>query len=756
MKLSKSLVAIVLILSMLLACVPVFGATLKAPIAELYVPEEGLALTSTATGVSGENLKIVLGSASVTALGISHSYTTETWVNDNNGLAGSAYDGLVISGTTKLSDNDKKTAPNGTIAEFTFTNVPLSRVSYRSNNGMSFCIAYKDLADRKYVSNVKVWDTATSSAVDYDGEIDVTKFQSATGSSYGYTVPTNFRIDRGSWTGYQNIDTGAFPENTIFITEINMTEQVNNAGTVEKSTIGTYQYRYNAQGEFGVYVPEVSGTYYAYGLRGYHSNGGSRGSKVLIHTSAIDENNQVVVTSASSTFSGNVGASSATGHSAFWCADDSAVKYTLTKGVPFTVVRQSGGTYDRLIGVALVPAKIDGSNPMLDVTDTTWTHANLPSQSKLELLEEITAGQMKNEAVTATVNGVETVVPAMAARIKGYDYVSSLPAISKVDLKGHAISGATVFDALVTATSPVEGNEEGYVPYNTATDGIAKGGLTTKYAVMVNGKTCLNIDQTLIKDGDVIETKAFSIDNFNPQVAGMVANNPKLITGMTLSGSTLLHAFDTAKMTELGLMQDGDYTDLNGFMLTGYIYPRNTSRWQGVAPNLDYDKSKIYYDGIRWTYRVPTGSQAAGYYLPIEEDRQKVTVTSVLNDALLENGTLHHPYKVTNAAGNISYDYLGENLWFVNKNTTNDVTVDKDVNSGRFVLSTDGSKLISVFVITYAEDGSIAKSEVSEVYLDWKTPYVGEAKENQTVFVWGARALEGTTMNPLTQPLFFK
>ena len=761
MKLSKSLVATVLVLCMLLATMPVMGAVLQEPITELYVPAEGMNLTTGNTGVNGQHWKIVINSSSVTELGISHSYASETWVNSNGALTGSAYDGLVLSGTTKMSATDLANAVDGAVVEFTFNKAPLSRVSYRPGNAMSFCIDFAELATGKYISNVKIWDAEKGEAVDYDGrQLTKTSFM-YNGSSYcGYSKPTNFRVDRGTWTGYHPIDTGVFPENTIFITDINMTARENSSASIEKTTIGKYHYRYSSNGtastgEFGVYVPEVSGTYYAYGLRGYHSNGGSRDSKVSIHTSLVGADNKVVVSSAVSAFTGANGVdTSKIGHSAFWCADANATQYKLTKGVPFMVVREHGGTYDRFIALALVPAKADGTNPMLDVTDSTWTYANLPSQENLLRMENLTAGQVKGEDVTVTVNGVETIVPATAARIKDYGYLSTLPAISKVDLKGHAISEATVFDALVTATSPVEGNEEGYVPYNTATDGIAKGGLTTKYAVEVNGKTCLNIDQTLIKDGDVIETKAFTIDNFNPQVAGMVANNPRLVSGLAYSGTNVLHAFDTAKLTELGLMQDGDYTDIDGCMLTGYIYPRNTSRWQGVAPNLDYNKSKIYYDGVRLMYRVPTGNLSAGYYLPIAEDRHKLTHTERLDDVMLENGTLHHPYKVTSAAGSMAYDYFGENLWFVNTQTTNKVALDMDEESGRFVLSTDGAKLLTIFVITYDENGAITKKEMKkETYICWDKPYVGEIAENQTVYVWDTKALEGTNMKPLMQPI---
>ena len=754
MKLSKRIAAVVLVLSMLLATMPVMGAVLQNPITELYVPEEGMNLTTGITGVNGQHWKVIIASSSVEAMGISHSYASETWVNSNGALTGSAYDGLVLSGTTKMSATDLGKVVDGAVVEFTFNKAPLSRVSYRPGNAMSFCIDFAELATGKYISNVKIWDAEKGEAVDYDGrQLTKTSFM-YNGSSYcGYSKPTNFRVDRGTWTGYQTVDTGVFPENTIFITEINMTEQVNNIGTVEKSTIGTYQYRYNAQGEFGVYVPQVSGTYYAYALRGYHSNGGSRGSKVLIHTSAIDENNQVVVTSASATFTGNVGASSATGHSAFWCADVNATKYNLTAGVPFTVIRQSGGTYDRLIGVALVPAKADGSNPLLDVTDSTWTYNNLPSQTELELLEDITAGQINGDTITVTVNGVETVVPANAARVKGYDYVSTLPAISKVDLKGHAISSATVFDALVTATSPVAGNEDGYMPYDVAADGITQGGLTNNYAVVVNGKTCFNIDQTVIKNGDVIETKAFAPDNFVPQKAGTAVNAGVMNNFNNAGNPGLQYGLLSAKLTELGLLSGTtaeDYKTLDNCMLTGYMVPRYTAaRWGTVAPNLDYDNSRIYFDGVRLMYR---GS--SNYYYAQVEDRQKVTYTASLDESLLNNGTIHHPYRISGAAGNVANDYLGNDLWFANNKTTNAVVVDKDADSGRFVLSTDGSKLLTLFVITCDENGAITKKEIKkEVYICWNKPYVGEAKENQTIYVWGARALEGTTMKPLMQPI---
>ena len=751
MRLSKSLIAVALVLCMIFAVMPAFGATIYAPVTEIQVPVEGMALTSTAAGTNGSHWKIVIGSSGVQALGISHSYTSETWVNNNGPLTGTVFDGLVISGTAALSDADREAAPDKTVVEFTFTNMPLTRVSYRSGNAMSFCVAYDGLADRKYVSNVKIWDAEKKEAVEFDGTLSIEQFKNSEGSRYSYSKPTNLRLDRGTWRDTMPVDTGAFPENTIFITERNMTAQETNTGSVESSNIGEYTYRYNARGEFGIYVPAVSGTYYAYALRGYHSSGGSRDSKISVHTSLIDTNNQMIVSSGTSLFSGANGAdTSKTGHSAFWCADAYATKYKLTKGVPFMVVREKGGSYDRLIGVALVPAKADGTNPMLDVTDSTWTYANLPVQAKLELMEKTTAGQVSlGNTVTVFVNGVETVVPAMAARIKGYDYADSLPKLSKLDLKGHAISGATVLDALLTATSPVAGNEKGYASYDVVNDGITKGGLTNKYAVVVNGKTCLDIDQTELKQFDVIETRAFAPDNFVPQVAGMASNNPKLLIGFSNSGSNgLQYGFDIEKLAGLGLFADGNYTDLDGCMLSGYLYPRYVEeRWGTVAPNLDYDKSKIYFDGIHLMYR---GS--GDYYYADATDRSKVTSTHSLDEVLLENGTLHHPYKVTDAAGEIYYDYYGENLWFLNNKTENNVVADVDKESGRFVLTTDGAKLFTLFVVTYAEDGTVEKVErKNDIYINWTSPYVGELKENQAIFAWDTNVLDGTTFSPLME-----
>ena len=752
MKLCKSFIAVMLVLCMLFSVMPAFGATIYAPVTEINVPVEGVELSATAAGTNGSHWKIVIGSSGVQALGISHSYTSETWVNNNGPLTGTVFDGLVISGTTALSDADREAAPDKTVVEFTFTNMPLTRVSYRSGNAMSFCVAYDSLADRKYVSNVKIWDDETKTAVAYDGELSTDQFKNASGSRYSYTKPTNFRVDRGSWSDVLPIDTGVFPENTIFITEINMTEQENNPGSVEASTIGKYSYRCNAQGEFGIYVPKVSGTYYAYALRGYHSNGGSRDSKVSVHTSLIDTNNKLAVSSGTSMFSGSNGVdASKSGHSAFWCADANATQYKLTKGVPFMVVREKGGSYDRLIGIALVPAKKDGTNPMLDVTDSAWTYTNLPDQTKLQLMEKTTAGQLVGESVTVFVNGVETVVPAMAARTLGYDYAASLPKLSKTDLKGHAISGATVLDALVTATSPVAGNEKGYAPYDVVQDGITQGGLTNKYAVVVNGKTCLNIDQTELKQFDVIETRAFAPDNFVPQAFGMGTDKSKLSVGFSSSGSNgLQYGFDTEKLTELGLFADGNYTDLDGCMLSGYLYPRYVAaRWGTVAPNLDYDNSKIYFDGIRLMYRGTDD-----YYYANVEDRSKVTFTHSLEDVLLENGTLHHPYKITDAAGEIYYDYYGENLWFLNNNTQNNVVTDIDRESGRFVLSTDGSNLFTLYVISYAQDGSVDTiDKKEEVYISWNAPYIGTIQENQKIFVWNAKAMEDPSFHPLTKPL---
>lgn len=751
-KLSKSLMATVLVLCMLLSVVPVLGATIdipNMPITEINVPAEGLSLKTSAVGVNGTNWKMVISNTYTSRLGISHSYTSETWVNNNGSLEGSAYYGLVLSGKTKLSDEDFGNALEGKVVEFTFTNVPLSRVSYRSGNAMSLCLSYEDLANRKYVSGVKIKD-AEGNIVDYDGALTSDNFK-YNGSSYAaFSAPSEFRIDRGTWSGYIQVDTGAFPENTIFIATNNMTK-VDSANAYVETQAGL-TYNVNAEGDFGVYVPKVSGKYYVYGLRSHYASGDTgRTSKVFIATNTI-EHNVLTEEAAYSVFSGSVGSSStATGCSFFWCADANNSVYTLTKDVPFIVRRHKGANYDRLAGLALVPAKLDGTNPMLDVDDSAWTYADLPDQTKLEKLEGLTAGQIKNQPVIVTVNGVSTTVPAFAARIKGYDYTDESKKINRYDLKGCAVSSATVFDALLTATSPVAGNTDGYMPYDVTTDGITLGGLSKKYAVVVNGKTCLNIDQMLIKNGDVIETKAFAPDNFVPLLVGFASDDPKLMSGLSNAGSSIgiQYGLNSTTLTNYGILSNNNYAALDGCMLTGYLSPRNTTRWTSVAPNLDFNNSKVYFDGVRLMYR---GSSY--YYYAIESDRQKVTITSSAEEALVGNGTVHHPYKITTATNNVLYDYTAKDLWLVNNQTQNNVVLDVDKSNGRFSLTTDGSKLVTLFIITYAEDGSIEEKEIkNDVYISWTTPYIGEVNANQTIYVWNAKALEGTAMIPLTAPI---
>lgn len=759
MKLSKSLIATVLVLCMLLSAIPVFGGTINVPITEFFVPEEGLELKCAASGTDGYNLKFVLSSADVQALGISHSYTDETFVNASN----SVYDGLVLSGTIAVPDDkvsaDMKEgtgAGNPAVTHITFTNIPLTRVSYRKNNGLSFGIERADLWDPQYISDVKVWDTEAGTSVPYTGTLTQSNFKNTVKNTWYdgmYVNMTSFRVDRGTWNGVHKFNTGVFPDGTMFITTKNLTRTV--LTTENDATTAGLSVRMNAKGDFGVYMPQKTGDYYIYALRHHYSGGdGARGSKFALAKATVT-NNQISDNTVGYEFVGSTGASSAEGHSFFWLADKNHSKTTLTEGVPFLIRRHQLNSYDRLAAIALVPAKADGTDPMLDITDSTWTYANLPTQADLEFMEKHTAPKLNVGSVTVTVNGVETVVPVMAARQNGHDY-DKAPWISKYDQKGHAIYGATVIDALVTATSPVADNEDGYMPYDITTDNITNGAAPSKYAILLNGKSCYKADQTLIKDGDVIETRAFDFTNFTPVVAGLPGYGGHIISNLSHAGAPGLQyqVNYTNLMTAIpGAFAEGDArSNLDGCMLTGYLVPRITTRWTNIAPNLDAT-SRIYYDGINLYFRNKNGDNTDSYYYAYEEDKDKVKNYASAADVLLENNTKHHPYRVTSQPGNMSYDYSGAALWFANKLTTNELKLDKGDVSGRFVLTTDGSKLFNLFKITYNEDGSIKQSEIEEVYITWQKGYVDEVEENQVIYVWGTKALEGTTMQALMQPI---
>ena len=773
MKLSKSLIATVLVLCMLLSVMPVFGATVSMPITEINVPAEGLEIKASAMGVNGSHWKIVVSNTYTSKMGISHDYTKETWVNSNNALTGSSYDGLVLSGKTKISNSDFASAITGAVCEFTFTNVPISRVSYRPSNAMSFCLSYADLASGKYISDVKVKD-AEGNIVDYDGALTVTNFK-YNGSSYtAFTAPTEFRVDRGTWDGFATIDTGVFPENTIFINAYNL--EKTDLATTNEDTHGGILIRRDGKGEFGVFVPKASGSYYVYALRHHHSSGDSdRTSKITVVTTDIVDN-AVAEVSKNYVFSGSVGASTATGHSLFWCAPAGGGATTLVdlkEGEPFLIRRNKGGGYDRLAGIAFVPAKADGTNPMSDVADATWTYTNLPtSNEQINMWQNSTVTTVDlSDSVTVTVNGVETVVPAMAARKIGYDAEDGvLTWIKKINMAGDMITAPTVFDALVTATSPVEGNEDGYMPYDTVNDGFATGYCPPEYSITLNGKLALRPAMIEIKDGDVIETVANNPSNFRPVAMSTQANSSttslvEQFNIASVANNVFQYGMRLSRFNALGYVateEGNNAEEFNNCLVSGYMYPRYTAathnRWGAVVPDSNstfYSDSKVYFD-LKIAYRGSTNSSGLPFYYPVEGERNEYKIINNKDGALITVGDklLHHPYIIADTS-NVTYDYYGENLFLCNKQTDTGLKVNKSAYTNRITLTTEATKLFTLTIVTYAEDGKTILNTrmLKDQYVTWERGYSFTLNENQKAFVWGAKAYEGTNMKAICEPI---
>ncbi|MBR3943422.1 MAG: hypothetical protein IKJ55_08690 [Clostridia bacterium] len=772
MKLSKSLIATVLVLCMLTAAMPVMGAVLNdEPITELSIPVEGLDITATNVGMNGQHWKIVINSNSVAAMGISHSYTTETWVNNNGPLNGSAYEGLVLSGTATMSSTDLAKVVDGAVVEFTFTKVPLSRVSYRASNGMSFGIDYAVLADRQYISNVKVWSAEAGAAVDYDGPLTKDSFK-YNGSNYSsYTAPKNFRVDRGTWNGYIHYDTGVFPEGTIFVNALNLEKNaLYVAADNPHETYNSITMRRNARGDFGIFIPKTSGSYYVYGLRHHYDADGSRTSKITITTAGIVDNVPTEL-SVDLTFSGNVGAKPETGvHSIFWCAPAGEVApIKLTAGEPFLIRRNKVGTYDRLAGIAMVPAKADGSNPMLDVADSTWTYTNLPANNDVwNAWERLSVGKVDlSDSVTVTVNGVETVVPNMAARKLGYDAENQvLGWIKKTDLAGDIVTFPTVLDALVTATSPVEGNEDGYVPYDPVADEFSMGYCPADYSITLNGKLALRPSMLEIKDGDVIETVANNPSNFRPIMMETSADNGNglvkdfIIYSLPQNRVQFGMRLDNFKTLGYVLTEEGNNaTAFDNCIVSGYMYPRYTDvRWGATVADSNspfYKESKIYFDA-KVAYRGTNNNYGEPYYDIAAKERDEYKLVGTKEEALITvNGkTLHHPYIIANS-GYTSFDYYGKKLYFCNNQTDTGLKVNKSAYTNRITLTTEATKLFTLFIVTYAEDGKTILNTrvINDQYVTWERGYSFTLNENQKAFVWGTKAYEGTNMQAICEPI---
>ncbi len=632
-----------------------------------------------------------------------------------------------------------------------------------------------------------------------------------------------------------------FPKDTMFISVGNLTKNEVQPGS-QASVAGFTVYQ-NGQGNFGFFTPNKSGKYYVYGLRSYNSTtGGNRQSSININDMRVD-------------FTTNEGAdSSIPNFSFFWCLGTDAVE--LEAGVPFVLRQNKLGDYDRLAGVALVPALSDGTNPMLCIPNPFWKSQNIPeNQESLNQWEKASAGKIgDNNTYSVTVNGEVLSVKAGNARIKGINSgVTGRGMASLYNAAGDAISYATVFDALAvapmsdayygspdvpetfTSMSPaknsigtygssvrvsvsltyfpfdvyensltglrvtgdlvhktdgttvkldglVMSNElrttgtvlnveppEGFVlssvnsytltnlvisysgfesfDINKYTPGEGFGSIT----VLLNGVPCYDPDRMPIKNGDVIKIVKTNMSNFKPiPLPGLSEENSALLgitEGENGNGIYLLSADALS-----ALPHKSDFSALNGTRLFGLMKPIGENWAKNVSEELDLQDSVVVFENAELTLMDGTDENGNPYFMADKVAYNNYTAADYLVE---KDGKVYlNPYKVGGAGGGAA-DYASSSLFLGGQDFVSGVFVTKASNN-RFIVSTNGFVVFKIITLSYDENGKVESvASTDDLFAFVNAPYIGHAKENQKIFIWGAKVLQEPTFKPLCEPLSF-
>lgn len=715
-------VAIVLILCMLLSTIPTLAATVSVNSASnQYISVEGVTPGSvnlvdnwcTVDGDGAVRFRFDDRSWFLAAFGITsldQVLSTDTAGSSTNNVLSGVY----AKGTLSTKSGDV----------LYFKDVPVSFVSRGSNNVNA--LIFLKRAD----INANVYDETYSNKLsDLAVNSNTTVTAGTISKLYSKTVTTSF-------------DTKAFPEGTIFVaaTDLNILPEGVTGWNLNNED-GYSIYRPSAptgDGYMGVFEVTETGSYNIYGLRKEINDASERNSSVLI--------NGVL-----SKFNGKTYTPSISWSSNAWIWDmpgDGGKTVELVKGQNLIIQLAKSGYENtgRLAAIALVPSNSEFvkeySATIAQNSELRFSSANLSFLSSMNLRADVELG----DAVDVTVNGVSvTAYPHMAVK-------SGLNA-SNCDFYGDYIKLPTVLDALVAAQSNI-------TLYDVT--GFAAGSIGKP--VYVNGAQIFDLDKAYIKAGDAVTVlESFNSTNFEPVPIGTLretegANNDNLAKLCLNQGRTqkaLPFLSNPAAATE------ASDTNLVNCTLNGYFE---------VVKDLN-----VVVNGTETI--IPAGEKI---YL------QNVIVGSLANKTTRYDLNLNGLYAVSDlnktafdldgtgegtVCKNKPFTYQFQNPsnynfntgYLTNSSVTGKVTVEcKESGSGEYLLKTGGSAFVEIITVTYDTDGAIVSTDIEDVYVTVKEPVCVNVSDNQKVFLWENKPLDGThdgitsggtTMKPICQPL---
>lgn len=757
MKLSKRIAAAFIAMCMLLVSLPAFAASVfVGNNNDLILPTDGtsIAVTFVQTGHANKMLGLVINSASAEALGINKDNITSRIAS----TAGTAYDGMLISGTFEinrdhyhkdLSTEAAKVMHYGEVTHFDFENLEVEAIRKTSSGLIVFDFKPQSYMDAIVPGTVKKLNPeALNREATEEGiiQLEETDFVTLTTEEEKALTGTDSRVTDGSahydftasgGAGYnvknlavkagadykaaEVIDTGVFPAGTIFVSS----NKINSNGASLNSDWGYQAFKQQSAKPEGTYVAQESGDYVVYALKTGYDKGSNRYAKAVVNEANLN------FTQA------NMPSATVSKKNFYWQKDVNGNVITLSKGSLINISIDASPSFARIAGLALVPvsgaAAVDANVPAWQIKDTEGCIT--VTQYQLDALHDHTAIDfVAPPAITRTIN-----VNGADYEVSSDDAETVVPA-SIVDFDSVPIAGVTVLDALVKAGIVTD------VDY------------LKKVAIKLNGVYVYEPAKFIVSEDDVITTTEITAVDATNFVPVRMSDVVSLIGGSDGGIKFCMSTTGGLKTSAISFMHNGsDYVDdaLKDAKLVGYL-------------EVNEAITKTYENGELkgTTVTIPVGGRAyvTNGYFSGKVLRAEGTTTGVQAYGLsfANKGTV--PLHVTLPDGTVTQHpshiqqegYNFANMYVTNSNTTNKVDARYIETTGKWQLFTDGGVFLCVVKYTVDENGKLAAvvSQTPE-YLLVNKPLSVELKANERAMVWGyapyaGAGTGGTTMVPLT------
>ena len=720
---TKLVLSIVLVLCFVSALLPVSAA--QIPLDDVTLPKEGVAVTS------GRNLWESVSDGVAKDLLIILSLDDSLQFVNKAGRDN--YVGLIADFTLTY---DQATAPEGAPTTFTVEACPVMHSRAAGSGELCLGFAPADIVE----CSPELFAMSGKSLKELLG----------TDQKQNPFTVTDMVVYKGTWNP-QTIDTGAFAEGTVFLSHETFLQFPSNWLIESRGSNTVYEniaYRnvkyVLSDGPVQYFVAEANGTYNVWAQLFTNQSNADRGVVITINGEKYTFDPTKVSTSEQTS----------TLEPLWYTANDNKTVTLKAGDVVAVQISVESGRYGNLGTIAMVPTASNATVKAELEKDRTVEHVT-PLQVT-NLMPPVYKPSFDEEYATVTVNGTSVKVKAGTG-------------IQKVT--GSAGFVSTQHSDKRVLGMPITLRDNEMPTYVTAADAVAAYILETQttsshpydaavitgpfgHAITVNKQPVI-AGWHHIKDGDVITIEERTKDNFEPVMVGGMNNIFSVIGGLS-SGTNIEGAASKFCLSSSNLANYAgsfstkkDATGLKDCYLSGYVLVTK----DGENSGLSSEKSKIFFENVRFLdfnsshgsgridmiidKVVNLGNAEAAFYT--------LGDGTVLRDS--NNLAYHKPHGLVTRA--TYYDF--SNLYITNTYATGELDVVKRGNT--YTVSTDSARLVDVIRVTY--NGKNVQSVVtnSDQMIMFNEPLKITVANNEKVFVWDTRALEGITMTPACEAL---